>query len=153
MKEYFLNDIIIIVQAGNCTKDHCIFRHLEVSSKKRNVTQCYWESRPQGCTKPHCPFLHQSPKDPVKDQSHEAKTSSKHQTVGYDAGSIIVNPAKLEKIQKIIKVSNVDEDDSGVRKLIMPAGTGHIARQTITGGIKSRLGHSGAVKSRLGLQG
>jgi len=49
-------------------------------------------------------------------------------------------------------VSNVDEDDSGVRKLIMPAGTGHIARQTITGGIKSRLGHSGAVKSRLGLQ-
>ena len=32
----------------------------------------------------------------------------------------------------------------------MPAGSGHIARQTITGGIKSRLGHTGGVKARLG---
>ena len=34
----------------------------------------------------------------------------------------------------------------------MPAGSGHIARQTITGGIKSRLGHTGGVKARLGLE-
>ena len=73
------------------------------------MTQCYWETQPQGCTKPHCPFLHQQPKDPVKQPlpSSEAKTSKKHVVAGVggvDAGSIIVNPAKLEKLQKIVKV-------------------------------------------------
>ena len=37
-----------------------------------------------------------------------------------------------------------------MRRLVVPAGSGHIARQTITGGIKSRLGHTGGVKARLG---
>ena len=116
------------------------------------MTQCYWESQPQGCSKPHCPFLHQQPKDPVKQPlpSLEAKTSSKSSHSNLDSGSIIVNPAKLEKIQKIINIKSVDEDDTGVRRLLVPAGSGHIARQTITGGIKSRLGVSGKVKSRLG---
>ena len=116
------------------------------------MTQCYWETQPQGCTKPHCPFLHQQPKDPVKQPlpSLEAKTSSKSAHSNLDAGSIIVNPAKLEKIQKFINIKSVDDDDTGVRRLLVPAGSGHIARQTITGGIKSRLGVSGRVKSRLG---
>ena len=39
-----------------------------------------------------------------------------------------------------------------MRRLVVPAGSGHIARQTITGGIKSRLGHTGSVKARLGLE-
>ena len=39
-----------------------------------------------------------------------------------------------------------------MRRLVVPAGSGHIARQTITGGIKSRLGHTGGVKARLGLE-
>ena len=38
-----------------------------------------------------------------------------------------------------------------MRRLVVPAGSGHIARQTITGGIKARLGHTGGVKARLGL--
>ena len=37
-----------------------------------------------------------------------------------------------------------------MRRLVVPAGSGHIARQTITGGIKARLGHTGGVKARLG---
>jgi len=145
-------------RAGNCNKDHCIFRHLEVGNKKRNVTQCYWETQPQGCTKPHCAFLHQQPKDPVSQPlpSKEAKTSNLHKqntVAALDAGNIIVNPAKLEKLKKIVKVSTLDDDESGVRRLLVPAGSAHIARQTITGGIKSRLGHSGTIKSRLGLGG
>ena len=39
--------MMTVVQAGNCNKPHCIFRHLEVGSKKRNVTPCYWETQPQ----------------------------------------------------------------------------------------------------------
>ena len=42
------------------------------------------------------------------------------------------------------------DEETGVRRLVVPAGSGHIARQTITGGIKSRLGHTGGVKARLG---
>ena len=96
------------LQEGNCTKDHCIFRHLEVSTKKRNVTSCYWESQPQGCSKPHCPFLHQKPKDPVKQPlpSREAKTSKI--SMQLDAGSIIVNPEKLDKLTKVVKISSVE---------------------------------------------
>ena len=37
-------NLIQFNQEGNCTKDHCIFRHLEVGNKKRNVTPCYWET-------------------------------------------------------------------------------------------------------------
>ena len=44
----------------------------------------------------------------------------------------------------------VQDEETGVRRLVVPAGSGHIARQTITGGIKARLGHSGGIKARLG---
>lgn len=46
--------------------------------------------------------------------------------------------------------SQCQDEETGVRRLVVPAGSGHIARQTITGGIKSRLGHTGGVKARLG---
>lgn len=46
--------------------------------------------------------------------------------------------------------SPCQDEETGVRRLVVPAGSGHIARQTITGGIKSRLGHTGGVKARLG---
>lgn len=68
-----------------------------------------------------------------------------------DAGSIIVNPSKLEKVQKILDVATVEEEESGVRRLLVPAGSGALARKTLTGGIKARLGHTGGVKARLGL--
>ena len=32
-----------------------------------------------------------------------------------------------------LKVSTLDDDESGVRRLLVPAGSAHIARQTITG--------------------
>ena len=47
-------------------------------------------------------------------------------------------------------LSRCQDEETGVRRLVVPAGSGHIARQTITGGIKSRLGHTGGVKARLG---
>ena len=62
-----------------------------------------------------------------------------------------MNPAKLEKVQKILDVATVEEEESGVRRLLVPAGSGALARKTLTGGIKARLGHTGGVKARLGL--
>ena len=63
-----------------------------------------------------------------------------------------MNPAKLEKVSKILSVKSVEQEEAGgVRRLLVPAGSGALARQTVTGGIKSRLGHSGGVKARLGL--
>ena len=47
-------------------------------------------------------------------------------------------------------LSRYQDEETGVRRLVVPAGSGHIARQTITGGIKSRLGHTGGIKARLG---
>ena len=82
-----------------------------------------------------------------------AKPFSAKKRLEADAGSIIVNPAKLEKVSKILSVKSVEEEEEpgAVRRLLVPAGSGALARQTITGGIKSRLGHSGGVKARLGL--
>ena len=63
-----------------------------------------------------------------------------------------MNPAKLEKVSKILSVKSVEEEEGGgVRRLLVPAGSGALARQAVTGGIKSRLGHSGGIKARLGL--
>ena len=63
-----------------------------------------------------------------------------------------MNPAKLEKVSKILSVKSVEEEEAGgVRRLLVPAGSGALARQAVTGGIKSRLGHSGGIKARLGL--
>ena len=67
-----------------------------------------------------------------------------------------MNPAKLEKVSQILNVKSLAEEEEesqagGVRRLLVPAGSGALARQTVTGGIKSRLGHSGGVKARLGL--
>lgn len=137
--------------AGSCTKPHCIFRHLEIGNKKRNITPCYWETQPQGCSKPHCPFLHQTPKDPVTQPLPSPKPA-----MNLDSGSIIVNPAKLERLQKIIAVKAVDEQaeeraNSGVKRMVVAPGAGHIARRAVTGGIKNRLGMSSeGIKSRLG---
>ena len=65
--------------------------------------------------------------------SQEAKTSSKKSPLSLssklDAGSIIVNPAKLEKLQKIVNIKDKDtKDETGVRRLLVPAGSGHLAR-------------------------
>ena len=54
--------------------------------------------------------------------------------------------------ERCIYHRDVQDEETGVRRLVVPAGSGHIARQTITGGIKSRLGHTGSVKARLGLE-
>lgn len=63
-----------------------------------------------------------------------------------------MNPAKLEKVQKILDVTTLEEEEeSGVRRLLVPAGSGALARQAVTGGIKARLGHKGGVKARLGM--
>jgi len=135
--------------AGECNKAHCIFRHLEDKrGRKRNVTKCYWETQPQGCAKPHCPFLHQYPKDPVKEAlpfRHNASRSpspDSQATPGalkavkrLDSGSIIVNPAKLNKVAQFMPVS-VEEG----RRVIVPAGAGGVVRRAVTGGIKTRLG-------------
>jgi len=154
-------------KAGNCAKPHCIFRHLEdKKGKKRNVTPCYWETQPQGCSKPHCPFLHQYPKDPV-DQPLPVNASVNSRSPSpvpppvikgrinrLDSGSIIVNPAKLERLQKLLPVSLVQEQDdqgNGSRRMVVPPGAGHLARRAVTGGIKSRLGGESRLKERLGV--
>ena len=143
---------------------------MDLGGRKRNVTQCYWEKQPQGCTKPHCAFLHQQPKDPITQgncspshcyntkyfytalPTNEPGQSPSTRKIQMDAGSIIVNPAKLEKVQEILDVKTVERDEeSGVRRPLVPAGAGALARKTVTGGIKARLGHSGGVKARLGL--
>jgi len=137
--------------AGTCNKPHCIFRHLEVGNKKRNVTPCYWETQPQGCSKPHCPFLHQVPKDPVSQPLPQTQISPTPPPK-LDSGSIIVNPAKLERLQKLLPVKVAeDEDGKGVKRMVVPPGAGQIARRAVTGGIKNRLGgNSESIKSRLG---
>merc|ERR1719431_2201856 len=115
---------------------------MDIGAKKRKVTPCYWETQPQGCNKPHCAFLHQQPKDPVKQAlpTHQPAKSSSAKKMQVDAGSIIVNPAKLEKVQKILEVTTLEEEESGVKRLLVPAGSGALARQTVTGGVKARLG-------------
>jgi len=148
--------------AGNCSKPHCIFRHLEgKKGKQRNVTPCYWETQPQGCSKPHCPFLHQVPKDPVDQPlpvvnsqaaiSRSPSPGTQTAVLRLDSGSIIVNPAKLERLQKVLPVSLVQDDfGRGARRMVVPAGAGHLARRAVTGGIKTRLGGESRLKERLG---
>ena len=58
----------------------------------------------------------------------------------------------IDEKYKEFNPRDVQDEETGVRRLVVPAGSGHIARQTITGGIKSRLGHTGSVKARLGLE-
>lgn len=46
---------------GQCSTDNCPFRHPSRTfhdPKRRDTTQCYWETQPSGCAKPHCPFMH-----------------------------------------------------------------------------------------------
>lgn len=129
-------------KAGNCSRPKCIFRHFDVGSKKRNVIECYWESQPGGCSKPHCPFLHDKPKDPV--------TQPLPTATSLDSGTIIINKNKLKSLQKILSVTSVkNNQEEGPRRVVVPPGSGILARQTITGGIKNRLGKAD-VKSRLG---
>jgi len=131
-------------KSGNCSRPKCIFRHFDVGSKKRNVMECYWESQPGGCRKPHCPFLHDKPKDPV--------TQPLPTATALDSGTIIINKNKLKSLQKILSVTSVkNSQEEGPRRVVVPPGSGILARQTITGGIKNRLG-KGDVKSRLGFK-
>ena len=122
-----------------------------MGNKKRNVTPCYWETQPQGCSKPHCPFLHQVPKDPVSQPLPQTQISPTPPPK-LDSGSIIVNPAKLERLQKLLPVKVAeDENGRGVKRMVVPPGAGQIARRAVTGGIKNRLGgNSESIKSRLG---
>ena len=62
-------------QQGNCSKLHCMFRHMELK-KNRSLIPCFWESQPSGCQKPHCPFFHSNPKE----TEEESKKTSKKKT-------------------------------------------------------------------------
>jgi len=139
-------------KAGKCSRPKCIFRHLDGGDKKRNVIDCYWESQPGGCSKPHCPFLHDKPKDPVTQPLPTASTlDNETMPPGLDSGTIIINKKKLKSLQKMFSVTSVKNSEEGPRRVVVPPGSGGLARQTITGGIKNRLG-KGDVKSRLGFK-
>merc|ERR1711913_104677 len=68
-------------------------------------------------------------------------------------GTIIINKDKLKALQKILPtIGSKQEEESkeGPTRVVVPPGTGSLARKTVTGGIKNRLGKTGSVKSRLG---
>merc|ERR1711874_590356 len=68
-------------------------------------------------------------------------------------GTIIINKDKLKALQKILPtIGSKQEEESkeGPKRVVVPPGTGSLARKTVTGGVKNRLGKTGSVKSRLG---
>jgi len=153
-------------KAGACTRPNCMFRHLEVGGsnnkrrERREVTRCYWETQPGGCGKPHCPFLHTGGgrREEVVHQppvvvSVSPPAAAPNSVVG-DGGSIIINRNKLKALQKILPTLGSQQEPEGEKegpkRVVVPPGTGGLARQTVTGGVKNRLGKTGSVKSRLG---
>ena len=91
------------------------------------------------------------PKDPVSQPLPGPLSSPSPPRL--DSGSIIVNPAKLERLQKLLPVKVVEEQrvgEDGVKRMVVPPGAGQIARRAVTGGIKNRLGGSDSIKNRLG---
>ena len=50
-----------------------------------------------------------------------------------DLDNVSCSDWTYDKISFCFKVSTLDDDESGVRRLLVPAGSAHIARQTITG--------------------
>lgn len=109
-------------QQGNCTRPHCMFRHMNLD-KKRNVIPCFYESQPGGCRKPHCPFLHDKPKEPYP----EVLADIPDVAVGPKA-KIIVNKNKLNELGQLINlppsmvndVESTQEEVTGSRLVIPP---------------------------------
>ncbi|XP_023337616.1 zinc finger CCCH domain-containing protein 11A [Eurytemora carolleeae] len=150
-------------QTVGCTRPNCSFRHSELSNPaqgayrhtelsnpaqgERSSKQCFWELQSMGCQKTQCPFMH------VKPRHHQIQTEGvKHP----DCGSIIVNKKKLEDLQQILPVHVVPSETAEKnkpRRVVVPPGTGGLARRAVTGGIKKRLGVLGLVKNRLGSKG
>ena len=96
------------------------------------------------------------PKDPISQPLPVSNTSPPPKL---DSGSIIVNPAKLERLQKLLPVKVFEgirdgegvSGGAGVKRMVVPPGAGQIARRAVTGGIKNRLGtNSDSIKNRLG---
>ena len=53
----------------------------------------------------------------------------------------------------LVQDASFSQQPGGARRMVVPAGSGHLARQAVTGGIKSRLGGEGGVMARLGGEG
>merc|ERR1719357_848183 len=79
------------------------------------------------------PFRHNVSRSPPPDS--QATPGALKAVKRLDSGSIIVNPAKLNKVAQFMPVS-VEEG----RRVIVPAGAGGVVRRAVTGGIKTRLG-------------
>eukprot|EP00088_Acartia_fossae_P006962 TRINITY_DN13218_c0_g1_i6.p1 TRINITY_DN13218_c0_g1~~TRINITY_DN13218_c0_g1_i6.p1 ORF type:complete len:661 (+),score=161.31 TRINITY_DN13218_c0_g1_i6:30-2012(+) len=172
-----LTDVVCYFwKSSNCTRPNCPYRHSEKDAsfpklsntyppstsqavnqtfEKKVNKQCFWDKQPSGCTKRHCAYLHYSkshedtqPKEIVQ----EPATTSIGQTIS--SGSIILNKEKLHALKDIIPLGSHDldklEDDSKLRRVVVPPGTGILARREITGGIKTRLGSPGDIRKRLG---
>lgn len=130
---------------GKCTKPHCIYRHMDLDGKKRNVIPCYWEKQPSGCTKPHCPFLHDQPKEPHPEvlgpylgdiDTRRAQARGIQDVPAMPQKSkIIVNKRKIDELKDQALLPDIDYAD--------------LVNQTRarTSGIKRKL----PVKARLGI--
>jgi len=135
---------------GKCTKPHCIFRHMDLNGKKRNVIPCFYEKTPSGCQKPHCPFLHESPKEPhpevltnledvrkprqsippQQSNNERGQQESKPRSV---PAKIIVNKYKLDELKDKAILPEIDYAEV-------------INRSQSTAGVKRKL----PIKARLG---
>ncbi|XP_015599234.1 zinc finger CCCH domain-containing protein 11A isoform X2 [Cephus cinctus] len=61
-------------QQGNCLKESCCFRHMELKKNRRSIP-CYWETQPGGCKKLHCSFKHRkAPRDSSTYSIHPVRT-------------------------------------------------------------------------------
>jgi len=130
---------------GKCTKPHCIYRHMDLDGKKRNVIPCYWEKQASGCTKPHCPFLHDQPKEPHPEvlgpysgdiDARRAQARGIQDVPALPQKSkIIVNKRKIDELKDQALLPDIDYAD--------------LVNQTRarTSGIKRKL----PVKARLGI--
>jgi hypothetical protein len=134
-------------QAGNCTRNNCIYRHMDVGMKKRNRTKCYWEEQPGGCRKPHCPFLHDRPKDPYPEEVA--------QMLEKPTQTIIVNRNKIDELSKMILPIRPGTALTEVRR---DGDDGDLPRRIVVSGerkasAKSRLGPKIGARDRLADRG
>jgi len=137
-------------KSGGCSRPHCTYRHMEMpvvdqsfaTNLEKKIKQCFWDLQPSGCQKFQCPFL------------HSKKIGVEVGAMTADSGSIIVNKNKLECLKNLLPADTVDlAKDQLPRRMVILPGTGNIARQAVTGGIKNRLGKLGDIKNRLGSRG
>ncbi len=125
---------------GKCTKPHCMFRHLDVTDKRRNVTPCFFESQPGGCRKPHCPFLHDRPKEPYSGEGTELLDAAAANK------TIIVNKNKIEELSGIVLPAKegpkpAEEDEATRRRVSAIRRIGPKVKEGMS--VKDRLGFKG----------